>query len=323
LEQAVERITGEEGTPVSLGLRGAGSDKVREVKLVRASIRIDSIKGWQRKAAGGWDYRIDPELQIGYIRLTTFGPNTATDLDRAVEQMVEQGGLRGLVLDLRFNPGGRLDSAIDVSNRFLEEGTIVSTTQKTFLGRPWRAAADRHHTYASFPVVVLVNKGSASASEIVSGALQAHKRALVIGERSFGKGSVQNLFPIGGNAAYLKLTTQYYRLPDNRIIHRRPDAKDWGISPDVAVAVTDAQVAAAIEARMILDVLPGAGEKAFNPALVISKPDPKDEDADRQELKRKAQAVRKADDLLTQGLDPQLNTALLLLQARVIGQRQG
>ncbi len=316
LEQAVERITGEEGTEVELGIKGANTGKTHKVKLTRSSIRIVSVKGWERKKQGGWNYYIDPAMKLGYLRLTTFGPNTDDELAAAVQQMKEEGGLSGLIVDLRFNPGGRLDAAIHVTNRFINQGKIVSTTQRTLLGRPWAVEATKHTTFDDFPVVVLINKGSASASEILSGALKVHKRALVVGENSFGKGSVQNIFPINDGAAYLKLTTAYYKIPDDSIIHRRPGKKKWGIAPDVPVLVTERQVAQAVEARMILDIVRDPKKGKFDPNSVLSKRKPKknnDEDEPRPRT-----IVKSASEILERGLDPQLQTGLLLLKARLL-----
>jgi carboxyl-terminal processing protease len=323
LDTAVDKITGPEGTTVTLGIKSANDEKPRNITLTRSSIKIVSVKGWERKApAGDWDYYIDPALRIGYVRMTSFGPNTADELDAAVNQMKAQGGLNGLILDLRFNPGGRLDAAVAVSDRFLDQGTIVSTTQKLLTGRPWSAEASPKYTYEPFPVVVLINKGSASASEIVAGALQDHHRALIVGENSFGKGSVQNLFRIGGERAYLKLTTQYYKVPSGRIIHRRPNAKEWGISPDVTVKMTDRQTADCIQARMVLDILRDPNDPNFDPQAVISKPSDKKADPE-EEAEDKAPPVERASDLLTRGMDSQLETALLLIKTRLLGEARG
>lgn len=311
LDQAVERITGKEGTKVLLGIQSPTDEEPREVELVRSNIRIVSVKGWERDGSD-WNFYVDPALKLGYARVTTFGPETAEELDAAVQSMKDAGGVNGLIIDLRFNPGGRLDAAVDITNRFLNAGTIVSTSQQLLAGGNWEASASREHTLGDFPVIVLINKGSASASEIVAGALQAHKRALVVGENSFGKGSVQNLFRIGGDQGYLKLTTQYYRLPDGRIIHRRPGAEKWGIHPDVTVRVTEQQTAEVLEARMLLDVLREDGE-AIDPEAIMARRNDEDDDAAEDRP-----VVTKADDILKFGLDPQLETALILLKTRLL-----
>jgi carboxyl-terminal processing protease len=317
LDSAVDKITGAEGTKVTLGILTPGDDKPRDVELTRSSIKIVSIKGWERQG-NGWNFYIDPALKIGYLRMTTFGPNTADELDAAVNQMIGAKGCQGLILDLRFNPGGRLDAAVAVVSRFINNGVIVSTTQKTLTGQPWRAMADSSHTFPDFPLIVMVNKGSASASEIVSGALQDHKRALIVGENSFGKGSVQNLFRLDEDKAYLKLTTQYYRLPNGEIIHRRPGATKWGVAPDVTVKMTDQQVAEGIEARMFLDIV---HDDKFDPNALISKPKPRKDDDDQPI--EKAPPVKTAEEILSRGMDTQLETALILLKTRILGEGRG
>ena len=322
LEQAVRAITGPEDTAVVLGVRGAGSDKVRDVKLTRKTIKIYSVKGFQRKPGGEWDYFIDPHQRIGYIRLSQFGPDTAVEMDEAIERMRKDGELNGLVLDLRFNPGGLLRAAVDVSNRFLDDGVIVSGHAGPNGGDAWSAKADRKSTYCNFPVVVLINKGSASASEIVSGALQDQDRALVLGENSYGKGSVQQLFPLqnqglfGKHKAYIKVTTQYYKLPSGRIIHRRPNATTWGVKPDVEVRMTELQVEKLLKARMVIDVLRNEDEQV-DPESVVGHED--SDDPDRLQLDDQP-LPRSAREILERGYDPQLETAVLLLRARLIGE---
>ena len=255
LNRAVQEITGPRGTQVKLSIERAGEIDLIEYAITRDKIEIESIRGWTHKPEGGWDYWIDPANRIGYIRLSQFIPQTADDLDAAIEQMQEDGQINGLILDLRFNPGGLLSSAIDITDRFIIEGPIVSTVD----GNGNYSAPNKAHrlrTYPNFPMTVLINQGSASASEIVSGALQDYQRATIIGARSFGKGSVQDLFPLTGNgAAYLKLTTQYYMLPLKRIIHRQPDATEWGIDPDLQVTMTARQIADALQLRQEIDII--------------------------------------------------------------------
>jgi carboxyl-terminal processing protease len=298
LDQAVREITGPEGTVVTLGIERVGEAAPLEFPIKRAEIIIESIKGWEHKPGGGWDYYIDRDNKIGYVRLTQFIPQSADDLDAAINAMQADAGIHGLILDLRFNPGGLLTSAIDIADRFVASGPIVFTVDSSGQ-RTSEARAKRHQTYDSFPVVVLINQGAASASEIVAGALQDYGRARIIGTRSFGKGSVQDLFPIDGGKAYLKLTTQYYKLPLGRIIHRETDSKTWGVEPDLIIEMTNQQVAKAIEFRQDVDVL---------------------RDPDAAPVDGKAQAPRAAD-ILTQSLDPQLDTALLVLKTRLVARQ--
>lgn len=317
LNQAVRAITGEADTKVTLGIRSPGAEKARRVELTRKKIQIHSVRGFQRKPGGEWDYWIDPNQRIGYLRLTQFGPASATEMDKAFVEMQKRGGVQGLVLDLRFNPGGLLKAAVEVSNRFLERGAIVSGHAGPG-GNAWTAHADDKSTWGDFPVVVLINKGSASASEIVSGALQDQGRALVVGQNSYGKGSIQELKRIGNHGwfnnapeARLKLTTQYYKLPSGRIIHRRPGAEKWGVKPDVVVPMTDRQVSRLIRARMVTDVLREADEQIDREAVIGG--------GDEEEPLIKPEMLPEtAHELLDLGFDPQLETAVLLLRARLL-----
>ncbi|MBI1338577.1 MAG: PDZ domain-containing protein [Phycisphaera sp.] len=293
LDKAVRMITGPEGTPVTLGIDRVGEKNTLEFKLKRAEIPIESIRGWQHRNDNSWDYYVDPDFGIGYVRLSQFIPQSASDLDAALEQMRKQRPLNALVLDLRFNPGGLLTSAIEVSNRFVASGPIVSTVDMDGK-RTSEARARPDRVQPHIPVVVLINQGSASASEIVSGALQDHHAAIIVGENSFGKGSVQDLFRIDDAKAYLKLTTQYYMLPGGRIIHRRPGSKTWGIQPDLEVKMTTQQVADSIEVRQSLDILRRDGEE-----LPEGKEQPK------------------ITDIIEKGLDPQLEAALLVLKTQI------
>lgn len=188
-----------------------------------------------------------------------------------------------------------------MADRFIERGTIVSTVDARQVPTP-PATARSHRTYDNFPVVVLINGGSASASEIVAGALQAHNRAVVVGDRSFGKGSVQDVFPLNTGRAHLKLTTQYYRLPDDTIIHRRPGAKTWGIEPDVPVYMTPAEMTAAFELRQEVDVLRGPDDPA--PVNEDGEESPDDVEA-----------------LVAKNIDPQLSTAVLIAKTQVMADK--
>src|SRR5262249_9753379 len=159
---------------------------------------VASLKGWERRPGGTWDWFIDPQQKIGYLKLTNFTRTSADELDRAIEDMRAHGA-RGLILDLRDNPGGLLTAATEVADKFLREGNIVSTrADASRPDAPTQPPIDAHASAddCSLPLVVLVNQYSASASEIVSGALKDWKRALIVGERTFGKGSVQMLYPL-------------------------------------------------------------------------------------------------------------------------------
>ncbi|MDX2308737.1 MAG: S41 family peptidase [Hyphomicrobium sp.] len=216
LEQAVEKMRGPVGTPITLTVLRKGIDEPFEVKVTRDIIRINPVKA---RAEG----------DIAYVKVSTFNEQTHANLVTAMDAMRKEIGskLRGYIIDLRNNPGGLLDQAIAVSDDFLEQGAIVLTKGRNN-EETQRANARPGDTAEGKQIVVLINGGSASASEIVAGALQDHKRATVIGTRSFGKGSVQTIIPLGANGA-IRLTTARYYTPSNRSIQAK------GIDPDVVV----------------------------------------------------------------------------------------
>lgn len=312
--QAVKSITGPKGTIVVLTV-ASPDGKIKEHTIRRETIKVASVKGWLHLPGGGWEYLIDPENKIAYLRMTNFTKDTARELDRAVREIESRGG-RGVILDLRYNPGGLLTAATDVSDRFLRRGDIVSTRPERDTGNERTVAsarADANDT--ALPMVVLVNQYSASASEIVSGALKDHSRALIVGERTFGKGSVQMLFPLSDRSAYLKLTTSHYYLPAGRCIHREETSTEWGVDPDVTVEMTPEQMRAAIDARQKMDILRD----------ISAAPAEGEQEKLKAEAAEASQAVReiaKAEgggktDLLAS--DPQLSAAVLLLRLQLTG----
>jgi carboxyl-terminal processing protease len=220
LNDAVDRMRGPPNSRIVLTLKRQGVDKPIEVPLIRETIHIQVVKS-----------RMEPN-DIGYVRLTQFTEQADASIKQAVKRLREQNGgrLRGLILDLRNNPGGLLDQAVAVSSDFVDQGEIVSTRARhTEDSQRWDAKGD--DILRGAPMVVLINGGSASASEIVSGALQDHHRAVLVGTRSFGKGSVQTVIPLPGNGA-MRLTTARYYTPSGRSIQA------LGISPDVPVQET-------------------------------------------------------------------------------------
>ena len=219
LNQAVEKMRGPVNTKIKLTIMRKGQDKPIEVSITRDIIRVRSV----RMRTEGDD--------VGYIRITQFNEQTSEGLKKAISDITSQlqnDKLRGYVLDLRNNPGGLLDQAISVSDAFLERGEIVSTRGRN-AEETQRYSARSGDLTKGKPVIVLVNGGSASASEIVAGALQDHKRAAVLGTRSFGKGSVQTIIPLGNNNGALRLTTARYYTPSGKSIQAR------GIVPDIEV----------------------------------------------------------------------------------------
>jgi carboxyl-terminal processing protease len=217
LREAVDKMRGRVNEPILLTIRREGVEKPLEIKVVRDIIRIKAV-------------RFRTEEDIGYLRITQFNEQTADGLKAGIEAITKKiadDKLKGYVLDLRNNPGGLLDQAIAASDAFLDRGEIVSTrgrraedTQR-FSARPGDSVKGK-------PVIVLVNGGSASASEIVAGALQDHRRATIVGSRSFGKGSVQTIIPLGRNGA-IRLTTARYFTPSGRSIQAK------GIDPDIQI----------------------------------------------------------------------------------------
>jgi carboxyl-terminal processing protease len=307
LNQAVRTITGPSGTMVTLTVRSPDG-KVKDYPIKRETIKVASLKGWLRKPGGGWDYTVDAENKIAYMRLTNFTKDSPRELDKAIDQIKENGG-RGIILDLRYNPGGLLTSATEIADKFLKEGVIVSTHPDRDTGNPPTVAvAKPEDGDTDLPLIVLVNQYSASASEIVSGALKDQKRALIVGERTFGKGSVQMLFPLADRTAYLKLTTSHYYLPSGRCLHREENSKEWGVEPDVTVEMTPEQMRAAIDARQDSDVLRDPGAPAHGDA-------PKLQDKGQKVEEKVGKKVKKG--LLSS--DPQLSAALLLLKLQLAG----
>lgn len=255
LLDAIKKLTGKAGTQVEITVVHDHNRKRENIKLTRDIIKIISVKGWRRNRDNGWSYMIDPEEKIGYIRMTKFTPDTAGAMDEAIKQLQAQG-MRGVILDLRFNPGGLLESAIAVADRFLSEGVIVST--KGRWKQEKQSKAKKEGTYPDFPMAVLVNRFSASAAEIVAGALRDHKRAVVIGERTFGKGSVQNVITLEDGQGAIKLTTAYYYLPGNTCIHKTKRAEEdgtWGVEPLIEVPLSGKELLEIRDGRLEADII--------------------------------------------------------------------
>ena len=232
LDDAVHKLKGDVGTSVTLTVAHVGG-KEETVTLNREVIHVDTVLGDHRKGDDGWQFMLDPERKIGYIRITTFSRDTAGDLRKAMLDLKARK-LRGLILDLRFNPGGLLTAAVDTCDMFLNGGRIVSTEGRNSPKRVWDASK-KSDAFVGFPMVILVNHYSASASEIVSACLQDHQRAVIIGDRTWGKGSVQNVIELEDGKSLLKLTTASYKRPNGHNIHRFPDSKEtdeWGVMPN-------------------------------------------------------------------------------------------
>jgi carboxyl-terminal processing protease len=218
LQDAVEKMRGPVNTPIVLTIIREGADKPLDITLVRDVIQVKAVK-----------YRTEGD-DVGYLKVTSFTEQTEDNLEAGIKKIKEQLGedkIKGYILDLRLNPGGLLDQAVSVSDSFLDRGEIVSTRGRNE-DETRRYAAKAGDLINGKPLIVLINGGSASASEIVAGALQDHKRATILGTRSFGKGSVQTIIPLGSNGA-LRLTTALYYTPSGRSIQAK------GIEPDIGV----------------------------------------------------------------------------------------
>lgn len=232
INDAVGMLKGAPGGSVTITVLHEGSSEPQKIPLVREIIHVATVLGDHLLPDGHWNFMLDKEKKIALIRISSFSRNTTKELKDALEQ-VKKEDVKGLILDLRFNPGGLLSSAVEISDLFVESGKIVSTKGRNTEERTWEAR--KPGTYSEFPMVVLVNRYSASASEIVSACLQDHNRAVVIGERTWGKGSVQNVIELEDGKSAMKLTTASYHRPSGKNIHRFPDSKEtdeWGVMPN-------------------------------------------------------------------------------------------
>lgn len=338
-DQAVREITGPEGTRVALTIFRPSTGKTLDFPLVRRQIQLTTVRGVNRVRTAdgfGWNYMLDPDSGVALIRLTGFNPDSQRELVSALRDARKQG-MKGLVLDLRYNPGGLLDVAIDIVSTFLPQGEVVSTN-----GR--REPAQRHAVtgdseFADLPLVVLVNEQSASASEILSGALQDHHRAIVLGDRTFGKGSVQRVlrldrrFPIGGGAASdarLKLTTALYYLPSGRTPHRERDAERWGVEPDWVIGLTPKEMSECLRQQRdayIIHNEDDADRAADADAVAAGKEALRDDagaeadeaDGDEDLLSEDDLKLLRSDPFEAPPIDAQLEAALLQLRIKMAG----
>lgn len=219
MQEAVKRLRGEAGTKVTLRVLRAKSGDLKNIEIERADIKVATVKDAKTLEPG-----------IGYVRITQFNDPTAGALQKELDKLMKEN-IKALVLDLRDNPGGLLSSAIDVSSKFLKRNVVVVSTQGRSEKDTQTYKARRGSRYLDMPLAILINGGSASASEIVAGALKDHHRAVLIGEKSFGKGSVQSILPMNQGTA-LRLTTAKYYTPSKMVIHER------GIEPDIVVPLS-------------------------------------------------------------------------------------
>lgn len=295
---AAERITGPEGTTVTLTINQTIKDKPRDITINREIISIPPIRGWKRTNTDKWLYMIDVDNKIGYIKITSFNFRTVRNFEKVLTQL-EKEGLKGLILDIRSNPGGLLTAAVEIMDKFIEEGLILRI-QPRFPTAIY-LSAEKHTTHPDYPLIVLINRFSASASEIVAGVLQDPKyaRATVVGERSYGKGSVQSTTGHSLNGAKLKYTTAYCHLPSGKRIESRTQdctnrTQTWGISPDVYVGLR-----------------PDELEKLTNLQRI-------NENRSTNENTDDSNTLKEFSSRQTINADPQLATAILVLKAKMI-----
>jgi carboxyl-terminal processing protease len=237
LSDVVKQLRGEPDTQVTVTIQRPSSGAVKDFKLTRAIINMEMVKDINGKK----EFPLGAD-KIGYVRINEFGDKTGDELEAALQKLKGQG-MKALVIDLRFNPGGLLDEAVEVCQKFLPRGQLVVTTEGRDPGEnSIRRAAGHGDELKGEPIVVLVNLGSASAAEIVTGCLQDLHRAVILGEKTFGKGSVQSIFPLDDGSA-LKLTVAKYYTPSHKVIH------EHGITPDIIVPISDEAEAALLVSR--------------------------------------------------------------------------
>lgn len=331
--KAVTMITGPLGTTVKLTIRreeDGGKPSYIDFPLKRQEIKIQSVKGFRRnpKEEQLWDFMIDQSMGIAYIRPTSFQENTIDDMRAAMSEAKAQG-MRGLILDLRNNPGGLLKTAVQMSEMFLSDGDrIVSTKGRR--SPEWAVDAEGEGLEKDIPLIVLINEGSASASEIVTGAIKDHKRGTIIGERSFGKFSVQNLIQLVRSEAHLKLTTARYYLPSGKSLHREQGAEEWGVEPDVVVSLVPKEMAKIRFMQRDADVIGAIKTSSEDELKEAFKPKDEDDSPESEPQDAEMEAVRDEGTVATDGVDeetdendranrdPQLETALLVMRVHLL-----
>jgi carboxyl-terminal processing protease len=296
LVDAVKKMRGAKGTKIMISIKREGIAELLNFNLMRDTIRVQSVRS--RVLEEGY----------GYIRLAQFQERTDRDLQKALEKLKEEkGGLKGLVLDLRNNPGGLLTQAVRVADMFLESGMIVYTEGR-LESQKQKYFAHKEGTWSNFPIIVLVNGGSASASEIVAGAMQDHKRAVILGTKSFGKGSVQTILPLDDNSA-LRLTTARYFTPKGRSIQAT------GIVPDIVienpVVIPETKPDDKNRPSLREENLPG---HLRNQQLQQEQKDSKEKETDKDKEKENSKTVQPTPPSEGTENDAQLRRALELLK---------
>ncbi len=264
---------------------------------------MPTVTGWTRDGLE-WNYFIDKDMKIGYVRVTQFAEATTSSFRQTLERLRDQG-MKGLIVDLRVNPGGLLTTAVEMVEMFLSPDRLIVRTKGRASEPQKFESRSTKGEFADVPLIILVNDYSASASEIMAGALHAYGRALLVGERTYGKGNVQQPCLLGSGDAMLKLTTALYYLPGmDRSIHRHEDSKEWGVDPDVVVKLSPKEARRINELRRQTEVLPGKSG-TIPVAATAPASQPEDEDGLGDLVK----------ELKT---DPQVDTAVFLMRVRLL-----
>ena len=332
ITKVVDTITGPRDTEVTLTIRR--DDQEIEFPLRRTKVKIQSVKGWERTLDERWNHWLDEKNGIAYLRITNFQRNTPEDIANVMSELQAEG-LEGLILDLRRNPGGLLDSAWQIASMFLEGGDPVVSTKGRIQYDDQSLHAPGDGPYSDIPLVVLVDENSASASEIVSGALRDNHRAAVIGERTFGKFSVQNLIPL--YSAKLKITTARYYLPSGVSLHREPTSETWGVEPDIQVRLVQKERSKVLMMRRSADLIGLFPSKKNSDGQTTAdkadKDKPRDDQTgegdgesdvkgtDAEDDKDKLPPPEEPDENNRPEQDFQVDVALLLLRIKVLGEQ--
>jgi carboxyl-terminal processing protease len=268
LETVVKTLRGRPGEPVTVEVQHHGEDETKKLTITRAQIQLESVRGDTRQN-GAWDYLLDPEKKIGYVRILQFGNRTAGEVRAALEKLQAQG-VKGLILDLRGNPGGLMSEGVQVCDLFLKSGKIVTVRSQGNKEQNFEAKAEG--TIDDLPLAVLVNRHTGSSAEILAACLQDHQRAVIVGERTFGRGIVQSLLPLKSTGGALRVTTGVFYRPSGRTIHRgkiaghdAPADNAVGVSPDEGFEVefSEEELQKFLEHRQARDVTAGDAANSF------------------------------------------------------------
>jgi carboxyl-terminal processing protease len=240
---ASKLLRGKPGEKVTVTVLHPGQEKPSDLEIARALIHVDTVLGDSRDAKGVWNFFLPAVDKIGYLRITSFSEDTATELKSALETLSEEK-MKGLILDLRDNPGGLLDIACPMCDLFLKKGDVIVTTRGRDKNIREKHEATGEGRYTDVPMVILINRDSASASEIFAACMQDHGRATIVGQRTHGKGTVQHVIPLEKDCGAIRMTTSSYWRPSGENINRRhgvSESEAWGVQPDA-------------EGKLVLDI---------------------------------------------------------------------